>query len=113
MANPQKKPTAGAGPTHLVGRSVRKSFRRSGLQFEEQPRYWLIEDLKREWGTEFNSKLRAVMDERMVVARLATADDLGDDARPAVEVLADENAALKAQLAELEARLAALEAPKG
>lgn len=112
MAKPTPRAAAGADLTHLVGRSVGSRFRRSGLDFGPEPRYWPLADLAAQWGKDYEAKLRAVLDERQVVARLATAADL-DGARPGIEQLEDENASLRAQLADLEARLAALEAPKG
>lgn len=107
---PTNKPGA---QTHLQGRALGKQFRRSGLQFDGIPRFWSLDDLRKEWGREFDAKLRAVLEERQIAARLCSVDDLDEGARPGVEELTDENAALKVRLAELEARLAALEAPRG
>lgn len=112
MAKTPAPRAAGADFTHLVGRSIGPRFRRSGLDFGPEPRYWALADLSKEWGRDMEVKLRAILDERQIAARLCTENDL-EGARPGVEQLEDENRGLRDRVAELEARIAALEAPRG
>jgi hypothetical protein len=114
--NPAAARRASNEPTHLIGASRTPRFRRSGLQFTAEKQAWALADLRTEWGATFDEKLKAVLSEPNIVAKLGTAAEATAEAKPATprEVqLESENAALTARVAALEARLNVLEAPKG
>jgi len=102
-------------PTHLIACSRPAKFRRSDLQFTSDWQSWSLEELKALWGAEADAKLAAILREPMIMAQLCTAEEAAEKAAPAktVQTFEDENAQLRTALAEVQARLAVLEAPKG
>lgn len=108
---------APATATHLVASTSAPSgrFRRSDLQFGREKRFWPLDELRATWGASFEAKLDAVLKEPLVVAKLCSAEEAAEEARPARDPaeLEVSNAQLAARVAELEGRLAVLEAPKG
>lgn len=111
---PARAPQAQA-QTHLIGCSRTPKFRRSDLDFKAEWQSWPLAELRALWGDAFDAKLEAIKNEPMLMASVVTEAEAAQKAKPAraIETVESENAQLRSQLAALEQRLAALEAPKG